>query len=65
MDIKAVTLQELRPWLEQLLKLPDNTRVIFGIGDLRFQRIKSRGPIEGPALEQFEFDEVYRVIDSP
>lgn len=58
---KTITLGELRADLEALLALPDDTRVYFGVGDLSFNRIKSRGPVEGPAMEQFEFNEIYSV----
>lgn len=62
---KTITLSELRPHLESLLALPDDTRVYFGVGDLSFNRIKSRGPVAGPALEQFEFNEIYSVTLDP
>ncbi len=56
------TLDELRRELEWLLSLPDDTEVTFGAGDLQFYRLKNRGPVEGPAVVNFEFATLYRVV---
>lgn len=57
------SLGDLRHELEQLLALPDDTLVTFGAGDLVFNRIKNRGPVDGPAVMNFEFSTLYRVTD--
>lgn len=58
-----VTLGELRHELQGLLDLPDDTEVTFGHGDLRFYRLKNRGPVAGPAVINFEFSTLYQVTD--
>ncbi|MCU0966697.1 MAG: hypothetical protein MUF08_16995 [Burkholderiaceae bacterium] len=55
------TLGDLRHELQGLLSLPDYTLVTFGHGDLQFYRLKNRGPVEGPAVINFEFSTLYRV----
>ena len=60
-DIIKITLGELRGDLKGLLDLPDDTEVTFGAGDLRFNRLKNRGPVEGPAVINFEFSTLYKV----
>jgi hypothetical protein len=60
---KTVTIGELREDLRFLLSLPDEARVFFGGGDLTFRRLKQRGPVEGPALVQVEFGEIYQLVD--
>lgn len=59
------TLGELRDALQGLLALPDDTVVTFGAADLQFYRLKNRGPIEGPAVINFEFSTLYRVTHQP
>ena len=54
---KTITVGELRPHLAGLLSMPDDTLVVFGDGTLSFQRVKSRGPIEGRQIQQIEFNE--------
>lgn len=61
MEIKTITLGELRSELQSLLDMPNDTKVTFGAGDLSFRRMKDRGPIEGPAVMNMEFYEIYRV----
>lgn len=56
------TLGEMRKELEALLSRPDETIVTFGAGDLRWLRIKNRGPVEGPAIMNFELGTLYTVI---
>jgi hypothetical protein len=60
---KTVTIGELRDQLRYLLSLPDEARVFFGSGDLTFMRFKHRGPVDGPALVQVEFGELYQIVD--
>lgn len=55
------TVGQLRADLRYLLSLPDEALVTFGAGDLSFNRLKQRGPVDGPALVQVEFNEVYTV----
>ena len=58
----TITIAELRlRLLDELAGLPDDTLVFFGQGDLSFYRLKNRGPVEGPALYQIEFDQAYAV----
>jgi hypothetical protein len=59
--IIKTTLGELRTELQGLLAMPDDTQVTFGSGDLRFHRLKNRGPLEGPAVINFEFSTLYTV----
>ena len=59
--MKTTTLAELRHELEWLLALPDDTIVTFGQGDLSFNRLKNRGPVEGPAVINVELNELYTV----
>lgn len=62
---KTTLLANLRHELQALLALPDTTLVTFGQGDLSFMRTKSRGPIEGPAVINFEFAQTYTVTYDP
>lgn len=62
---KTIPLPELREKLRELLAMPDDTQVFFGAGDLSWYRLKHRGPINGPALVQVEFNEVYTVTLDP
>lgn len=64
-EIVKITLGELRNDLQWLLELPDHTEVTFGSGDLRFYRLKNRGPTEGPAVINFEFSTLYTVTHQP
>jgi hypothetical protein len=61
----TITVGELRSKLGGLLSMPDDTEVFFGAGDLTVYRVKQRGPVNGPALMQVEFNEVYVVTSSP
>lgn len=48
-----------------LATLKDDDEVFFGASDLAFNRLKERGPVNGPRLVQIEFNEVYKVLASP
>lgn len=62
MELKTITVGELRAlMLDELNALPDDAVVTFGAGDLTFGRLKHRGPINGPAVVNVEFNELYRV----
>ena len=45
--------------------MPDDTQLYFGDGTLSFYRVKNRGPVEGTALLQFEFNEVFKITADP
>lgn len=60
-ELKTITLGELRSELNSLLAMPDDTRVIFGNGSLTWDRLKNRGPSEGPQLMQMSFVEAFTV----
>lgn len=62
---KTISIGELRNDLEGLLAMPDDTRVFFGDGTLSFYRVKNRGPVDGPQLLQFAFNEVFKVTLDP
>lgn len=63
---KTMSGQEFRLWFLELAKsIQDDDQVFFGSGDLSFNRIKERGPKEGPRLVQIEFVELYKVTHDP
>jgi|CXWL01.1.fsa_nt_gi hypothetical protein len=62
---KTITIGALRNDLAQLLAMSDETELYFGDGTLSFYRVKPRGPVGGPALLQFEFNEVFVITSDP
>lgn len=63
---KYITVGELRSVvLGELNAAKDSDLVFFGGGDLSLYRLKNRGPVEGPAMYQFEFNELYTVTYDP
>jgi hypothetical protein len=62
---KHTTVGRLRPELVDLLAMSDDTLVYFGDGQITFNRIVNRGPNDGPALMQIEFNEIYVVTPDP
>ncbi|MES9830518.1 MAG: hypothetical protein ABW201_19870 [Candidatus Thiodiazotropha sp.] len=69
MTIKIITLGELRVrCLDHLMRLPDDTEIVFGSGDLSFYRIKTRqyrADDKTPKHIQIEFNELYEVVHEP
>ncbi len=51
---------------KELALWPDDTEIIFGLGDLSFSKPKQRHDgLDGlPVLLQIEFNELYQVTDS-
>lgn len=45
--------------------LKDDDLVYFGAADLSLCRLKDRGPINGPRMVQIEFNELYKVTETP
>lgn len=63
---KTISIAELRVrMLNELNSLPDDAEVFFGDGQLSLYRVKHRGPQEGPALVQIEFNELYKITLDP
>jgi hypothetical protein len=63
---KTISGAELKLHLRGFIEgLADDDKVFFGSGDLSFYRLKERGPVEGPRLVQFAFNEVYTVVADP
>lgn len=63
---KTISGAELKLHLSGFVEgLADDDQVFFGAGDLSFYRVKDRGPVEGPRLVQFAFNEVYTVTADP
>ena len=54
--MEKFTVRELK---ERLKGLPDDAELIFGTGDLTFNRIRRRGD----DIRQIEFNEVYEVLN--
>lgn len=64
MELKTITLGELKADLEWLKGLPDDTRITFGNGDLSYVRAKTRmyrPDNQTPAIINIEFGELYGV----
>ncbi|MCU7933714.1 MAG: hypothetical protein KZQ99_02400 [Candidatus Thiodiazotropha sp. (ex Dulcina madagascariensis)] len=65
MTTKIIALGELRlQCLDHLVRLPDDTEIAFGSGDLSFHRIKTRlyrADDKTPKNIQIEFNELYEV----
>lgn len=53
---KSMSIQELK---KEIAGLPDNAEIIFGTGDLSFNRVKCRGD----DLYQIEFNEIYEITN--
>lgn len=51
-------------FLELAASLKDTDLVYFGSADLSFNRVKERGPVQGPRMVQIEFNELYKIIPS-
>lgn len=51
---KSMSIKEFK---KEIAGLPDNAEIIFGTGDLSFNRVKRRGD----NLYQIEFNEVYEI----
>lgn len=49
-------------FLDLVQSIKDEDTVYFGAADLSFNRVKERGPVEGPRIVQIDFNEVYKVI---
>lgn len=65
---KTTTIGDLRERLEELLRLPDDTEITFGGGDLSLLRLKNRGyRVDNmtPSIVQFEFSELYEITLDP
>lgn len=63
---KTISGAEFKAHMRPLLdSLADDDEVFFGAGDLSFYRVKDRGPVQGPRLVQFAFNEVYTVTADP
>ena len=64
--MKTMSGAELKLHLREFINnLPDDAQVYFGVGDLSFHRVKERGPVNGPRLVQFDFNEIYSVTLDP
>lgn len=62
---KTVTLGQIRQALVRLLGMPDDTRVMFGVGDLSLYRVSDLSTVNGAGLVQVEFHERYAVTIDP
>lgn len=69
MTLKTMTVAEFRRRIsDPLNRLPNDTKIIFGAGDLSFGRIKNRqypADNQPPNLVQIEFNETYQVDTGP
>jgi len=62
---KTVALGQIRHALLRLFGMPDDTRVMFGVGDLSLCRVSDLSTVTGPGLVQIEFHERYIVTLRP
>jgi len=62
---KTVPLGQIRLALARLVAMPDDTRVMFGVGDLSLYRVSDLSTESGPGLVQIEFHERYAVTLDP
>ena len=63
---KMMTGEEFKLHFRELIdNLKDDDLVFFGSADLSMYRLKDRGPKEGPRMVQIEFNELYKIIETP